>query len=417
MKLYNNLAREIQTFEPEGDAITVYACGITPYDTTHLGHAFTYLSVDVLIRYLEYCGHTVRYVQNVTDIDDDILKRAKEVGQDWLSLVNQWTHHFIEDMQALNVRPPDVFPKATDGMAEIQEMVSRLIEAGVAYQADGNVYFDLSAWPRYGELSRLSRKEMLPIANERGNNPDDPLKRHPLDFVLWQAQAPGEPAWESPWGPGRPGWHIECSTLATKYLGETVSIHCGGDDLIFPHHESEIAQVEPLTGEAPFVRFWMHVAMVHYQGEKMSKSLGNLIMVRDLLEKWFPDALRLYLAQHHYRSSWSYDPAELQRAAAFADRLRTAAAAPAIEGDLLSPDEAAASFRRAMDDDLDTSAALEALDQLANQILEAVAAGQGVGKAQTALRDLTGVLGLRLDQGEPEPEVVRGWQAHAQRFI
>ncbi|MGD2252780.1 MAG: cysteine--tRNA ligase [Anaerolineales bacterium] len=416
MKLYNNLDREIQTFKPEGDAITVYACGITPYDTTHLGHAFTYLTVDVLIRYLEFCGHTVRYVQNVTDIDDDVLKRAKEVGQDWLSLVNQWTHHFIQDMQSLNVRPPDVFPKATEGMPEIQEMVSRLLEVGVAYQADGNVYFDLNAWPRYGELSRLSRQEMLPIANQRGNNPDDPLKRHPLDFVLWQAQAPGEPAWESPWGPGRPGWHIECSTLATKYLGETVSIHCGGADLIFPHHESEIAQVEPLTREAPFVRFWMHVAMLHYQGEKMSKSLGNLIMVRDLLETWSPDAIRLHMAQHHYRSSWSYDPVELQRAAELADKLRAAATAPVITGDPLSPEEAEASFKRAMNHDLDTPAALHALERLADQILAAAAAEQGVGEAQAVLRNLTGVLGLRLDNRDPEPEVVNGWHAHAKRF-
>ncbi|HIC90325.1 MAG TPA: cysteine--tRNA ligase, partial [Anaerolineae bacterium] len=230
----------------------------------------TYTVFDILIRYLELCGYTVHYVQNVTDIDDDILRKAKEVGEDWQTLGNRWTARFIRDMEALNVRPPDHFPRATDVIPDIVEMVQRLLETGVAYEAGGNVYFHIDAWPEYGQLSRIPRDHMLPIANERGNNPDDPHKRDPLDFVLWQAQAPGEPAWESPWGLGRPGWHIECSAMATRFLGEVVDIHGGGADLVFPHHESEIAQVECCSSQSPFVRFWMHTAMVRHEDEKMS---------------------------------------------------------------------------------------------------------------------------------------------------
>ncbi len=313
MKLYNSLSRRIERFEPSSDPITVYVCGITPYDTTHIGHAFTYASADILIRFLEFQGYRVRYVQNVTDIDDDILKRAAEVKEDWRHLGDRWTAHFIQDMIALNVRPPEHFPRATDVIPQIIEWVEKLILADVAYVQGQSVYFSIDAWPEYGQLCRASYEEMLPIANERGNNPKDPNKRDPLDFVLWQAQAPGEPAWDSPWGPGRPGWHIECSTMATQFLGETIDIHSGGADLLFPHHESEIAQVEAVTTKTPFTRFWMHVAMVRFEGEKMSKSLGNLVMVRDLLDDWTPDALRLYLGSHHYREAWQFDPQKLVR--------------------------------------------------------------------------------------------------------
>src|SRR6185503_16067162 len=207
MKLYNALTQSIETFAPQTELITIYVCGITPYDTTHLGHAFTYMAFDVLIRYLEHLNYQVRYAQNVTDIDDDILRKASEVGEDWQTLGNRWTVHFIEDMQTLNVRPPDHFPRATDVIPAIIEAVQKLLAAGVAYEAGGNVYFHIAAWPEYGKLSHIPREDMLAIANERGNKPDDPYKRHPLDFVLWQAQAPAEPAWNSPWGPGRPGWH------------------------------------------------------------------------------------------------------------------------------------------------------------------------------------------------------------------
>lgn len=415
MKLYNALSRSIEDFTPHQDNVTVYVCGITPYDTTHLGHAFTYTVFDVLIRYLEYKGHKVRYVQNVTDIDDDILRKAAEVGKDWLTLGNQWTAHFINDMQALNVRPPDHFPRATDVIAEIIDIVQCLIGTGVAYEAGGSVYFQVAAWPDYGELSGLPGDEMLAVANERGNRPDDPNKRHPLDFVLWQAQAPGEPAWDSPWGPGRPGWHIECTTMSTSLLGDTIDIHGGGGDLLFPHHESEIAQAECATGTKPFVRFWMHAAMVHHDGEKMSKSLGNLVMIRDLIKTWSPNALRLYLAGHHYRDIWSHDDETLAQAEALAHKIEAAMNVIGGGDAPFDPALARAEFEAALDNDLDTPAAQAALDVFAGAIVQAGLAGHSVESAQTALREMGQVFGLYFDT-EPEARVTAGWNEYLKRF-
>jgi L-cysteine:1D-myo-inositol 2-amino-2-deoxy-alpha-D-glucopyranoside ligase len=416
VQLYDTLSQSVEDFVVEKEPVTVYICGITPYDTTHLGHAFTYLSADVLIRYLEFLGREVRYVQNVTDVDDDILRRAAEVGEDWSSLGNRWTAHFIRDMQALNVRPPDLFPRATSIIPDIILVVQRLLEAGVAYEAGDNVYYHVDNWPEYGKLSRLPREKMLPIANERGNDPDDPHKQNPLDFVLWQTHAPGEPAWQSPWGPGRPGWHIECSTIAIKFLGERIDVHGGGRDLVFPHHESEIAQAECATGRQPFVRFWMHTAMVRHEGEKMSKSLGNLVMVRDLLEDWSPDALRLYLAAHHYRESWNHNIEGLERAERLAQKLRAAAMSKGADGRLLSPAVARTAFREAMDADLHTPLALKALESLADDILLAAEAGGAVRGAQEALGVMGRVFGLRLGSTEPEPRVVREWGRYLSDF-
>jgi L-cysteine:1D-myo-inositol 2-amino-2-deoxy-alpha-D-glucopyranoside ligase len=416
MQLYNNITRDIETLTPLGEAFTVYACGITPYDTTHLGHAFTYACTDVLIRYLGYSGFETEYVQNVTDIDDDVLRRAKKVGEDWRSLGNRWTTHFIEDMMSLNILPPDHFPRATDVIHEIQEWVKKLLGASVAYEAGGSVYFHIDSYPEFGKLNRIDRPEMLTIANERGNNPDDPNKRDPLDFVLWQAQAPGEPAWESPWGPGRPGWHIECSTMSAQLLGDTIDIHVGGSDLSFPHHECEIAQVEPVTGKIPFVRFWMHVAMVHHEGQKMSKSLGNLIMMRDLLQTWSPDALRLYLGSHHYRETWSHEDEVLQRASRLARKLGSAATATQGAGTFVDPGPSLATFQRAMDSDLDTPSALRVLETLADEILEASLTQGRIGQAQEALRRMSCVFGLRLDEQSPEARVIKGWKEHLKRF-
>jgi L-cysteine:1D-myo-inositol 2-amino-2-deoxy-alpha-D-glucopyranoside ligase len=423
VRLYDTLSQSVEDFVVGEDPVTVYICGITPYDTTHLGHAFTYLSADVLVRYLEFLGHEVRCVQNVTDVDDDILRKAAEVGEDWRALGNRWTAHFIRDMQALNVRPPDFFPRATDAIAEIIVVVQHLLEAGVAYEAGGNVYFHVDSWPEYGKLSRLSKEEMLPIANERGNDPDDPNKRDPLDFVLWQASklatsagGPGEPAWESPWSLGRPGWHIECSTMAIKYLGDTIDVHGGGRDLVFPHHEGEIAQAECATGSQPFVRFWMHTAMVRHGGEKMSKSLGNLVMVRDLLESWSPDALRLYLAAYHYRESWSHNVEGLERAERLAQKLRAAAMSEGGSGELLSPAPARTAFREAMDADLRTPVALKALERLADDILLAAGSGRAVRGAQEVLDVMGRVFGLRLDSTKPEPRVVREWGNYLSDF-
>jgi L-cysteine:1D-myo-inositol 2-amino-2-deoxy-alpha-D-glucopyranoside ligase len=410
--LYDSLDRRVKPFKPSGTEVGVYVCGITPYDTTHLGHAFAYTTIDILIRYLEHLGHQVRYVQNVTDIDDDILRRAKEEDGDWLEVGNRWTAHYIRDMIALNIRPPDHFPRATDVIDEIISSVRALLDAGVAYHVAGNVYYDLNAWPDYGKLSCLPRSEMLPIANERGNYPDDPNKRDPLDFVLWQAQKAGEPAWDSPWGPGRPGWHIECSTLAHHFLKIPVDIHSGGADLIFPHHESEIAQSEPLTPGEPFVRNWVHVAMVRHEGEKMSKSLGNLVMVNDLLREWSPDALRIYLGMHHYRSPWSHDHSELEAAGLLAEKLRLAAEYAGAPGASVDPRQLEKAFFTAMDDDLDTPNALQALESLA----EATLRGSDVGKAQVALRRMAAILGLRLDLQEPEARVRSGWADHLEHF-
>lgn len=420
MRLYNVLTHTIEPFHAS-DPVRVYVCGITPYDTTHLGHAFTYTVFDQLIRYLEFRGHSVRYVQNVTDIDDDILRKAGENGEDWIALGNRWTARFIADLRELNLRPPDFFPRATDVIPEIIAGVARLLAAGVAYESGGNVYFHIDAWPAFGRLSQLPRAQMLAIANQRGNFPDDPHKRDPLDFVLWQAMKPGEPHWPSPWGPGRPGWHIECSTLAGQYLGDSVDIHGGGGDLIFPHHECEIAQVEPLTGR-PFVRFWMHAAMVYHEGEKMSKSLGNLIMARDLLRRYSPDALRLYLASHHYRASWSFDEEALQAASDRAAALLRAATAPAGSDPAppaLRHDIAPAQrrFLAAMDADLDTPTALAALDELAGAITGGSADGYDLTAAQETLITYAGILGLRLGATGPDPANNARWDAHLQRFM
>jgi L-cysteine:1D-myo-inositol 2-amino-2-deoxy-alpha-D-glucopyranoside ligase len=243
----------LQPFAPVGDRdrVGLYVCGVTPYDTGHLGHAFTYVSFDVLHRYLEYLGHDVVYVQNLTDVDDDMLRKARETGEDYLDLGNRHVTTFLTEMAALNWLPPDHYPRATEHIPQMVAMIGRLVDRGLAYAAAGNVFFSIDAWPRYGELSHLSRDEMLPLANERGNVPDMPGKRDPLDFVLWQRSLEDEPSWPSPWGTGRPGWHIECSAMATAYLGERFEVHGGGGDLAFPHHESELAQTEGATGVTP----------------------------------------------------------------------------------------------------------------------------------------------------------------------
>jgi len=416
VNLYNTLSRKVEIFESIGDEVNVYACGITPYDTTHLGHAFTYTCVDILIRYLELRGLTVRYVQNVTDIDDDILRKAKELGENWLELGNRWTAHFIRDMQSLNVRPPDHYPRATDVIPEIVHGVESLLNAGVAYESGGSVYFDISAWPEFGKLSALSREEMLPIANERGNKPDDPHKRNPLDFVLWQRRSSGEPAWDSPWGSGRPGWHIECSTMSTQILGPIIDVHCGGADLCFPHHECEIAQVEPISEKKPFVRYWMHAAMVYHDGVKMSKSLGNLVMVRDLLKTYSPDALRLYLSGHHYRQIWSHDEGELIKAEEIAHTLQEAVTAGGGAGKLLDANPAWAAFSAALDNDLDTPEAQQVLFSLAQKILEAASLGRRVAGAQDALRRMGQVFGLRMEEKGAEARVIENWNKILIRF-
>jgi L-cysteine:1D-myo-inositol 2-amino-2-deoxy-alpha-D-glucopyranoside ligase len=397
MQVYNTQSGRLERLTPRGDApLGIYVCGVTPYDTTHVGHAFVFLTFDVFIRYVQALGLQTTYVQNVTDIDDDILRKAKELGLQWNELAERETAKFRQDMRDLNALDPDHYVKATDHIAEMIAIIEPLIAKGFAYEANGNVYFAVAKDPEFGKLSHIPRDQMLPIANERGNTPDDPHKRDPLDFVLWQQSAPGEPAWDSPFGSGRPGWHIECSAMATRYLGPTIDVHGGGLDLVFPHHESEIAQNENAFGVEPFARYWMHAGMVEYGDEKMSKSLGNLVLVRDVLANYHPDALRLYLHSNHYRSSWEYRDADIDEWAALANDLQEAVEFPAFgmeEGvDVSTVRER---FMNALDDDLDTPAAIEAVREVAQAILEAPEE-EDVRDAQDHLRDMADILGLTL---------------------
>ncbi len=400
MQLYNTLTEQLEPLTSSDGIMRMYVCGVTPYDTTHLGHAFTYTCFDVLARYLEYSGLETITVQNVTDIDDDILKRAAKVGMAWDALVRQEVAKFQADLRALNVRPPDHYPYATQEIPKIIEIVQALIEKGYGYGRNGSVYYDVRHDRGFGELGHMEYAEMLATANERGNFPDDPNKRDPLDFVLWQAAKPGEPTWESPWGAGRPGWHIECSAMSMRYLGTQVDIHSGGADLIFPHHTCEIAQAEHFSGVTPFVRYWFHIAMVRLDGQKMSKSLGNMLFVRELLKTYSADAIRVYLLSHHYRAGWDADNAtpDLQKAEAMVTRWRNALALPSVTehgSETLNPMPYQETFSLAMDDDLSTPRALEHLDELADAIANTSGDLQA---AQTTLGTLAGVLGLRLSE-------------------
>ncbi len=372
MKLFNTLTQSLETFTPLDDTVRIYVCGVTPYDTTHLGHAFTYISFDALIRYLEYSGYKVRYVQNVTDIDDDVLRKARELGMAWDELGRRETQRYLRDMDALNIRRPDVYVSATNEIPGVIEIVKTLIERGYAYESEACVFYSVRQDPDFGGMARAiglnDYPSMLAIANERGNFPDDARKRDPLDFVLWQAQSPGEPAWPSPWGPGRPGWHIECSAMSIRYLGSQLDIHGGGVDLAFPHHTCEIAQSEHYTGKAPFSHFWMHTGMVYQDGEKMSKSLGNLTLVSNLLKDYTADAIRIVLLSHHYRYPWECFREDLQVATETAElfqQIRTLVGSESTGEDIMLRNR----FTTAMDNDLNTPAALLLLRQAAEKVL------------------------------------------------
>ncbi len=375
MHLYDTARQDVVPFSP-GPVVTMYTCGITPYDSTHLGHAATYLTYDVLQRRLRDLGHDIQVVRNITDVDDPLLDKARELGVHYLDLAAAETARFQGDMRDLATLPVMSEPRATSAIADIRGFIGMVLDAGHAYQAGGGVYFDVSTFPRFGQVSHLDEDQMLALAAERGGNPDDPHKRQPLDFVLWQPSGDGEPAWESLWGPGRPGWHIECSTLALRELGTTIDLHGGGSDLVFPHHECEAAQSEAVTGE-PFVRHWMHTAMVGLDGTKMSKSLGNLVFVSDLLKDWEAPAIRLAILDHHYRRDWEWTDELLPAAAQRLDRWRSAGPGTAALDDV----------RAALDADLDTPLAIEAVDAAAS-------AGGGVS-AVAAL--------LGIDLGEPLP--------------
>jgi L-cysteine:1D-myo-inositol 2-amino-2-deoxy-alpha-D-glucopyranoside ligase len=363
LRLYDTARRAVVPFEPP-HTVRMYVCGITPYDATHLGHAAQFLTYDLLIRRLEDLGHDVRMVRNITDVDDSILPKARELGVSYLELAAAETARFHGDMAALEMRPPVAEPRATESVPRIIELVSRLLESGRAYQNGGCVYFDVSTFAEFGKLSHYPKDQMIKLARTRGGNPDDPNRRSPLDFVLWGPSLPDEPAWPAPFGPGRPGWHIECSAMVMHEHGSTVDLHGGGTDLVFPHHECEIAQSESLTGE-PLAHHWLHSAMVSYEGEKMSKSLGNLVFVSDLLKTNDPRAIRLALTRHHYRSGFEWYDTDLDEAVALLHRLL--AAAERTGGP--DPTSFARRVRDALDDDLDAPRALEALDDLASAVL------------------------------------------------
>lgn len=382
-RLYNTESRETEPVTEQ--EIGIYVCGVTPYDTSHLGHGFTYIVFDVLVRYLRFLGRKVTYVQNVTDIDDDVLKRARRDNVNWKDLGDHEYAAFRDTMAALGNLDPDFAPRATDHIAEMQAIVAGLIEHGLAYVNEGSVYFEVARDHDFGRLFRAPYDSMLEIANERGNFPADPLKRDPLDFVLWQAQKPGEPSWDSPWGPGRPGWHIECSAMSMKYLGETVTIHGGGEDLVFPHHDAEIAQSEGFTG-VQFVRHWVHSAMVYCGEHKMSKSLGNMVFVGDLLKAYSADAVRLYLLSHPYRQPWDHPTGADVPTAPLAGKLATAfrGAAEASSGDIAA---CGGPFLDALAADLDTPAAIGALEELAaSEDPAARRAGSTLGRNVLGLR-------------------------------
>ena len=397
IRLYDTARQAIVPFEPPR-LVRMYVCGITPYDSTHLGHAATYLTYDVLMRRLEELGHEVALVRNVTDVDDSILPKARELGVNYLELADAEMARFRSDMDALGVRPPVSEPRATEAVPQIIDLVGKLLDNGHAYQADGSVYFDVSTFPDYGQLSHLSREEMLRIAAERGGRTDDPAKRHPLDFTLWQRSAADEPAWDAPFGPGRPGWHIECSAMVRSAHGATLDLHGGGTDLIFPHHESEIAQSTSITGQ-PLARHWMHSAMVAYDGEKMSKSLGNLVFVSDLLKVADARAIRLALLRHHYRAGFEWFDTDLDEGKALLRRLLAAAdldSDPGFTGGA-DPRPFAEEVRAALDDDLDVPRALDALDDLASAILS----GGDHREAPATLVELARLVGVDLTVRAP----------------
>ncbi len=310
LKLYNTLTRQREVFEPlNPPRVSMYVCGITAYDEAHLGHARAAVVFDVLYRFLRYLGYEVLYIRNYTDIDDKIINRALKEGRPWHEIAEHYIREYQEEMAALKVLPPTHEPRATEHIPEMIALVERLIERGVAYVADGEVYFAVEKFPGYGKLSGRKLSDMIAGARVEVSE----KKRHPLDFALWKASKPGEPSWDSPWGPGRPGWHLECSAMSMKYAGETLDIHGGGLDLIFPHHENEIAQSEAATGK-PFVRYFVHNGLITVNGEKMAKSLGNYVSVKELLARYHPETIRLFLLTKHYRSPLDFTEKGIQDA-------------------------------------------------------------------------------------------------------
>ncbi|MGI6129470.1 MAG: cysteine--tRNA ligase [bacterium] len=404
LMVYDTLARRETEFVPRDPGkVSIYTCGVTPYNYCHVGNARPYIVWDVIRRYLLYKGYSVRYVQNFTDVDDKIIRRAKEEGVTPLTIADRYINEYFRDMDALGIIRADVYPRVTDHITDIIDMVKQLIAKGYAYVVDGDVYYSVTSFPEYGKLSGRSLEDL-----KVGARIDvDERKRDPMDFALWKASKEDEPAWDSPWGPGRPGWHIECSVMALKYLGPGFDFHGGGSDLVFPHHENEIAQSEGALGET-FSRYWVHNGFVNMAGEKMAKSVGNVVRVRDVLEKYPGSVLRYYMLSTHYRSPIDFNMDDMPGAQKGWERLRnlednleravrgqevTMPAEPStfIQEFIATLDKHRAVFEAAMDDDFNTAKALGALFELARYLNSYLAKGDVNGERAAALakgRDL-----------------------------
>ena len=418
MKVYNTLTRSIEEFKTlQPDKVSMYVCGPTVYAKAHIGHAMSALVFDIIRRYFEFKGYEVRHVMNFTDVDDKIILRANEKGMDPFTLGEMYIHEFEEHLAAFNILPATVNPRATREMDQIITMISGLIEKGFAYPVDGDVYFRVTRDSGYGKLSGRRIDEM-----QSGYRIDvDVRKEHPMDFALWKSAKPGEPAWESPWGKGRPGWHIECSAMNLNHLGEQIDIHGGGNDLVFPHHENEIAQSESFTGKQ-FARYWIHNGMLQLSGEKMSKSIGNLVTIEEFLASHPADTLRMLVLNSGYRNPLSYSDEILAQAERAIDRLRSALK-PALPGasgisaetaQVLNGLSTAAEqgFISSMDDDFNTSGALASLFELVRAINQARADGasaEQISAAQDTICKLTGVLGLTLEKTDNSDHAVDGF--------
>ena len=398
MRVFNTLSRQKEEFIPQGDEVKMYVCGINAYADSHIGHALSYITFDVVRRYLEFRGYKVKHVENVTDVEDNIIATANRLGIPLKELTEKYTQRYLEDMDALNILRAHIYPKATEETPKMIEIIQGLIEKGYAYPAKGDVYFRVSNVPDYGKLSNRTLESMVAgIRIEPGEG-----KEHPMDFVLWKTSKPGEPSWPSPWGPGRPGWHIECSAMSLKYLGDSIDIHGGGQDVVFPHHENEIAQTESFTGKKPFVKYWMHNGLLRLGEEKMSKSLGNLITIREALSRHSADALRIFVLSSYYRAPITFTEEALEAAEKGADRLRQVAQSESKgkkSGGQIDIPAYHARFLAAMDDDFGTSQALANLFDLARDINRLNDEGYDITQPKLTLTELAGVLGLTLKPG------------------
>jgi cysteinyl-tRNA synthetase len=392
MRVFNTLSGQKEEFSPRGDAVKMYVCGVTPYDDAHLGHAMSYIIFDVIRRYMLFRGYKVKYVQNITDIDDKIIDRAARLGISTRELAGKFTESYFADMDALNIGRADIYPRATEEIPKILEVIQGLTDKGYAYPSQGSVYFRVRNVSDYGKLSHRNLESMM--AGIRVEAVEE--KEHPVDFVLWKASKPGEPAWESPWGPGRPGWNIECSAMSLKYLGDNLDIHGGGQDLVFPHHENEIAQSESFTCSKPFVRYWLHNGLAQLGEEKMSKSLGNLITIKEALERYSADAIRIFVLGSHYRSPLTYSEEALEAAERGADRLRQTVnnTVSSRTGEKIDVEHYRKRFTEAMDDDFNTAQAVAILFDLAREINKYDSEGTEAGEARASLVSLGEILGL-----------------------